>query len=159
MLQRIQTVFLLLVVLLMLLTLIFPMWVYHSPDTDKGIMLTAFYLVTNNGLEEVSKEYFPYILIGAFAILSAIVGIVEITRFKNRMLQIKLSALNSLLIFCSLGLSFWFGKGVMESEEIQNSWTYGIGSFLPVGAMIFNVLANRFIRKDERLVRSVDRIR
>ncbi|MBL3654570.1 DUF4293 domain-containing protein [Fulvivirga sediminis] len=159
MLQRIQTVFLLLVVLLMLLTLIFPMWVYHAPDSDKGIMLTAFYLVTNNGLEQASKEYFPYILIGCFAILSVIIGIIEISRFKNRLLQIKLSALNSLLIFCTLGLSFWLGKGVMESEQIQNSWTYGIGSFLPVGAMLFNVLANRFIRKDERLVRSVDRIR
>jgi hypothetical protein len=33
------------------------------------------------------------------------------------------------------------------------------GYFLPLGAMIFNSLANRYIKKDEDLVRSVDRIR
>ena len=33
------------------------------------------------------------------------------------------------------------------------------GYFLPLGAMILNSLANRFIKKDEDLVRSVDRIR
>jgi len=30
---------------------------------------------------------------------------------------------------------------------------------MPVAALLFNVLANKFIRKDEKLVRSVDRIR
>ncbi|UII22378.1 DUF4293 domain-containing protein [Fulvivirga ligni] len=159
MLQRIQTVFLLLVVILMLLTLIFPMWAYHSPDSDQGILLTAFYLLTSNGVEEVSKVTFPYILIGVCAVLSAIVGIVEITRFNNRLLQIKLSALNSLLMIGTLGLGFWFAREVMAEESIEQNWTYGMGSFLPIGAMIMNVLANRFIRKDEKLVRSVDRIR
>ena len=36
---------------------------------------------------------------------------------------------------------------------------YKPGLFMPAAALIFNSLANRFIRKDERLIRSVDRIR
>jgi hypothetical protein len=36
---------------------------------------------------------------------------------------------------------------------------FEIGFFVPLLALIFNSLANRFIRRDEKLVRSVDRIR
>jgi hypothetical protein len=34
-----------------------------------------------------------------------------------------------------------------------------MGLYLPIAAMICNILANRFIRRDENLVRSADRMR
>jgi hypothetical protein len=36
---------------------------------------------------------------------------------------------------------------------------YLIGTYLPMGAMVCNLIANRFIRRDENLVRSADRLR
>ena len=36
---------------------------------------------------------------------------------------------------------------------------HGFGLYLPGAAVIFNLIANRFIRKDEKLVRDSDRIR
>jgi hypothetical protein len=41
--------------------------------------------------------------------------------------------------------------------ELQGN--YLMGFYLPVVALLFNLLSNRFIRKDEMLVKSADRIR
>ena len=55
--------------------------------------------------------------------------------------------------------SFGGTQGVYShsSEACACDMTFGL--FLPAAALICNMIANRFIRKDERLVRSVDRIR
>ena len=46
-----------------------------------------------------------------------------------------------------------------NSLGMESRGLFKPGYFLPLGAMILNSLANRFIKKDEDLVRSVDRIR
>ena len=71
------------------------------------------------------------------------------------MLQMKLSALNSLFMAATLGISVYYGTGMVK----EYAGGYGLGLFLPGAAMICNILANRYIRRDERLVKSVDRIR
>jgi len=158
MLQRIQTVFLLLVVLLMGGTLAFPLWSFTAEDSDFYYVLFAFYF---EGLDASSPEvinvYFPYSLIATLAISSVTVTIIEISKFKNRLLQMKLGALNALLMAGTMGLGVYFATDLMETKQIAGN--YGIGLFLPGVAMICNVIANRFIRRDEKLVRSVDRIR
>lgn len=160
MLQRIQTVFLLLVVLLMLLMLIFPLWSYQAQDMTTNYVLTSFYLEVNDSVAATpQKVFFPYTLVSILAVLAAMVGIIEITKFKNRLLQMKLGALNSLFMAGTMGLSLYFASEIMNEKQLQYGWSYGIGVFFPAAAMICNVIANRFIRKDERLVRSVDRIR
>ena len=160
MLQRIQTVFLLLVVVLMLLMLLFPLWTYQAEDGSVTYVLTSFYLEVQEGSgAEVSRVYSPYVFVAVLAISAAIVGIVEITRFKNRLLQMKLGALNSLFMAGAMGLGLYLASNLMEEKQLQYGWSYGMAVFFPAAAMICNVIANRFIRKDERLVRSVDRIR
>lgn len=159
MLQRIQTVFLSLVVLLMLLMLIFPLWTYQSEDMSITYMLTALYLEIKEGTAEATKIYFPYTFVATLAIAAATVGIIEITKYKNRLLQMKLGALNSLLMAGAMGLALYFASDIMDEKQLTYGWSYGVGVFFPAAAMICNVLANRFIRKDEKLVRSVDRIR
>lgn len=154
MLQRIQSVFLFIAVLLMLLMTIFPVWVYQPENSDTVSVLTAFYF-EQGGV----KEFMPYTLIAVLAILSAIVGFIEIFKFKNRLLQMKLGTLNSLLMIGTLGLSFYFANELIEKFNLQLGWSYGMAVYFPPAAMLCNIMANRFIRKDEKLVRSVDRIR
>ena len=45
--------------------------------------------------------------------------------------------------------------------SIQNEYegTFGFGLFIYAMAMLLNIVARRFIQKDEKLVRSVDRLR
>jgi hypothetical protein len=104
----------------------------------------------------------PYAITGILALIAAIIAIFEIFKFKNRILQLKLGFLNSLIMASTIGLTFWF------SSQGQKEWIHLSGALgqymlpgfmLPAAGMLFNVIANRFIRKDENLVRSVDRLR
>lgn len=158
MLQRIQTVFLILAALFMTGSLFFPIWISQAPDSDTIYRLFSFYLEKtddSNDIAEITKSFMPYMLISIFAIISVLVAIVEITKFKNRLLQMKLSALNSLFMAATLGFSAYYATDLFK----QYGGGYALGLFLPAVAMVLNMLANRYIRKDERLVKSVDRIR
>lgn len=152
MLQRIQTIFLALVALCMLLMLFFPIWSGGISPAGEEMTLTAWKFTS--GDMEIS---FPYTFIATLAIAAIIVAIIEISKYNNRLLQIKLGALNSLLMAGALGLSVFFYRDIVQESSSRGD--YGIGLWLPAIAMIFNVIANRFIRKDEKLVRSADRIR
>jgi len=77
----------------------------------------------------------------------------------------KLGALNSIIMTVCLGLSVWFATDLQRDLAQSHEWmkthvgAYGYGLYIPVAAMLLNLIANRLIRRDEKLVRSVDRIR
>ncbi|MEM9857567.1 MAG: DUF4293 domain-containing protein [Bacteroidota bacterium] len=156
MLQRIQTVFLVLVAICMLLTFFLPFWTYQNTEQDIYYQLYAL-LYEANVDGKITKLYYPYTFTAVLASLSIIVAIVEITRYDNRLLQIKLGALNSLFIAGALILATYFATDFIKELNVTGS--YGLAFFMPAAALFFNLLANRYIRKDERLVKSVDRIR
>ncbi len=159
MLQRIQTIFLLLVVICMSVTFFFPLWTLLAEDGSK--IYELFNLKLNSYSPEdgsLNELYFPYSFVASLAAASITIAIIEITKFNNRLLQMKLGALNAMLMAATMGLSVYFATDLITSE-VSNGGKYGLGLFLPAAAMICNIIANRFIRKDERLVRSVDRIR
>lgn len=159
MLQRIQTVFLLIIAALMTLFLFFPVWIGVYPDGSSSHQIFALfhYQYGPDGQEE-TVEYLPYAISGILAGLAIVIAVVEAFAYKNRMTQVKLGALNALILGGSLASAIWIANQSMQGwEGIQGQ--YGIGVFFPVFALICNILANRFIRKDEKLVRSMDRIR
>lgn len=160
MIQRIQTVFLLIVGIAMLVFLFAPLWQKVDTNSGASYTLTAFYLETVTSPEEgVKNEFDPYVIPGVLGILSVCVAFIAIGMYKKRMRQIMLSTLNSLLIGTALGLSAYWATQAEGNflPGIQGSYSYGL--FLPAIALVFNSLAVRFIRKDERLVRSMDRLR
>ncbi|MEJ2003375.1 MAG: DUF4293 domain-containing protein [Cyclobacteriaceae bacterium] len=119
---------------------------------------TPFYLEISESDGNVELIYSPYVIIAILAVASATLALIEITKFKNRLLQIKLGALNSLFMAAAVVIMVLFSNNITENYEVTSS-QYGISMFLPVVAMIFNLIANRFIRRDEKLVRSADRLR
>ena len=77
--------------------------------------------------------------------------------YKNRNLQIRATNL-ALLINCGLiGLLFFSADSM--STTFQSKVHYLYGSYLPVIIAIFLFLAIRFIKRDDALVRSADRLR
>lgn len=162
MIQRIQTLFLLGIALCMGVYIALPQWEKVSEASAQKMTLDAFGLKTyvlesENTWTLVSHEYPYYIAI--FAALSIIVAIYSVFQYKNRLLQMKLGALIALLIMVTVGLSVY----IIYSHEMDIDPGVKVrpqvGFFLPLLALIFNSLANRFIKKDEKLVKSVDRIR
>ncbi len=152
--QRVQTIFLLLLAALMFITVFMECW--REQQGNQITTLDAFQLEHfRQGTEASSK---PVFYIAGLAILSSILGFFSITRFKNRLLQIKLGALNSLLMAGVLGLIMLFSNQGEEYIQGQGG-EYLLGTYLPMAAMICNLIANRFIRRDENFVRSSDRLR
>lgn len=167
MLQRIQTIFMTLAATAMILVLFFPIWEKSDQDFEDENREYAIMNAFELRYELRNKENEPTELLGSQstllisigAVLSALVMLFSITRYKNRKTQVKLNALFSLLSAATfVGIYLYISKAnALFNPEIFG--TFLIGFYLPIVAMLNNFIANRFIRKDEALVRSADRIR
>lgn len=160
MIQRVQTVLLLLVSLSMIFFLLLPVWIKADPATGAlyRVFSTHLYFQPGAGADP-EITFFPWAYSGIVALLTILVAWIEIFKFKNRLTQVKLGTLNSLLITGALVWLVYLTYDA-QSEILPNILgQYKAGLFMPAAALIWNSLANRFIRRDEKLVRSVDRIR
>jgi hypothetical protein len=88
-------------------------------------------------------------------IVLAVVAFIAIFLYNNRKLQMKVVLLSILLSVVLIGL---FIFGLTQHIGIQN-YVFKIGAILPVFILLFNVLAYFSIKSDEKLVRSMDRLR
>lgn len=137
MLQRIQTIYLLIAFIVNgVLPFIFPLWV-----TGEG---KDFYFMSN-------------IAYTALFGLSTTLSLVSIFSYKKRQNQFVMNRLNMILNLILIGLFVYqslnlSGEATVVSEK-------GIGMFLPIISIVFLFLANKAIKKDEDLVKSVDRLR
>ena len=156
MIQRIQSVFLLLLAIAMIVLLFIPIWQETSPQTNQELELTAFQLTNKTAGNATSTSS---IAIGILAIISACVALYEIFQYKNRLTQMKLGMLNTLLIAGLLGAIIYYSLFVGEDINKTIEGEREIGFYFPVVALLLNSLSNRFISRDEKLVRSVDRLR
>ncbi len=157
MIQRIQTIFLALAAICMFSVLFFPVLNLSTGDGEREILLTAYQLQFIEGGEPVNEQ--PTFYIAVLVFLSATLAIASIFSYKNRLTQMKLNFGNTLFMAATLGINLYF---IFEAEDFllgAREGSFGIGFYLVPSAMIFNSLANRFIRKDEKLVRSADRFR
>jgi hypothetical protein len=138
MIQRIQTVYLLLTfVVTGVLMFFIPLW---TLNTGK-----AFYFM---------QDQFYTILLG----LSTMLTVISIISFKKRQNQFVMNRLNIILNLILLGL-FVYRSLNLSGETVNAVSEKGIGMFLPIVAIVLLVLANKAIKKDEDLVKSVDRLR
>ena len=137
MIQRIQTIYLLLAfVATAVLPFVFPLWKLENGQ-DFYFMLDQVYIV----------------LFGLSTAMTAI----TIISYKKRQNQFVLGRLNIILNLILLGLFVY--RSLNISGEAVNVSEKGIGMFLPIVAIVLLVLANKAIKKDEDLVKSVDRLR
>ena len=163
MIQRIQSVFLLLITIAMLCFLFLPIW-SKTDASGQEYVINAFSLAATNAASTsgaasatISKST---IVIAVLAILAALVALYEIFQYKNRLTQMKLGFLNTLLLAGLMGSCFYYVSYVGEATvKASGRGEYEAGFYLPLLALALNALANRFIRRDEQLVRSVDRLR
>lgn len=154
MIQRIQTIFLFIVLLALVAFNFFPYWQSMPQDGQASHLLFSYAHVVVNG-EETSMAIGLFAVVAGLTSLAALLAIIEIGLYKNRVLQMKIGALNSVLMTVALGFMTYF---VLQLQK-ELSGSFGLGIFILAVAMVANVLARRFINKDEKLVRSVDRIR
>jgi hypothetical protein len=145
----------------MIATLFFPFWEESSMESKEVVTINAFELVYAQTSDLVGPTVIstkPTWYISVLAILAAAVAMFSIFQYKNRLRQIQLGARNSLLMGGNIALVYYFStKGEPIIANHQGDFLFGF--FIVAAGLFFNALANRFIRNDEKLVKSADRIR
>ena len=143
MIQRIQSLYLLVAGIISGgLTFVFKLW-----STNKEIIFSTDLLNSSSILDKS---------IPLLYIVSAILSIVAIFLFKNRQLQFVFGRLNILTNLFLLGVLVYLSLTLSGEASVSEK---GIGMFIPVITILLVVLANKAIKKDEDLVKSVDRLR
>jgi hypothetical protein len=142
MIQRIQSIYLLIVAVLSGgLIFVFDLW------TVEGMEVFAFDLLSE---ESILQKSVPILFVA-----SALLALISIFSYKDRKKQFVFGRLIILINLFLLGILIYVSlslPGEVTSEK-------GIGMFIPTVAILFSVMANRAIKKDEDLVKSVDRLR
>ena len=101
--------------------------------------------------EQIYNKALPFLFI-----LSAIGSLVAVFSYKNRTRQIIINRINIVINFLLLGIIVYHLLNLPGEIDISEK---GIGVFIPLMVIVFLALANKAILKDEKLVKSVDRLR
>ena len=153
MIQRIQTVFLLVATILLGFMLFMPI-AQIVRVTDEALFKLGFKGLT--GIENLSDNFNSIPMSILIAICLAIC-IITISLYKKRMLQIRLCVGNIVLLVGLEGLMFYYIR--MAKLVIGGTASYTIVFIFPLVSAILVILALRTIARDEALVKSLDRLR
>lgn len=161
MIQRIQSLYLLLSAVLVGLSIISPLVEFAS--YNDFARLSAFSLETTSGDSEPWQLVSHLWALGILFSATALLNVVIIFLYKKRMLQIRLTryslimkvALVAVIVYFSFVLNNEIKAYSPDLHEIKPC----LGSLFVVVAMVLDWLALKAIRKDEALVQSIDRIR
>ncbi|UYQ92264.1 DUF4293 domain-containing protein [Chitinophaga horti] len=149
MIQRIQSLYLLLAAGAGAATWFYNLW---KANVNAG---TSTYVKYFNA-QESYLVFIVYMVIVALALLC-------IFLYKNRKLQFRLTVLNVFLTAAAIILQYFKVQATANALEQKGqqiiSSSYLPAAFLPVLMLILLILAARGIYKDEKLIKSLDRLR
>lgn len=151
MIQRIQSIYLLVATALVLIFYMFPIAVFVTPAFPY-----EFYSCHLTHPENLNPPItlFPLALLPIF---SGILSVISIFMFKKRKLQMRLGKINMLILFTTIVFMFMYIYKI--DSLLSGTVTYGFSGIFPVIAFGMVLMANRAIKSDDDLVRSADRIR
>ena len=155
MIQRIQTIYLLLATVLMSLALCLPLATIWQGGNE--LVVKAFFLDGEMGFKAPLPIY-----LGIVMAIAALLPLVTIFIYKNRLTQIRLCVSELVLLVGSIAFVALYCYrlcDVLKEMFPELNFTLGFAALMPVVSIIPVVLAIRGIAKDEALVRSLDRIR
>ena len=149
--QRIQTIFLVLAAAAMLFASSSPLATFNYNYSEE-VVFESMGIYLNGTLNDSTWGLF------AISIGSSVLALITIFLYKKRMLQIRLSIFNLvLMIGFYLFFGFIFYKVYSVEELLFNK--IGVGLIMPLIAIILTILAIRRIGSDEALVQSLNRLR
>jgi uncharacterized membrane protein YsdA (DUF1294 family) len=97
-------------------------------------------------------------LLVLFIIALGVLSLITIFLFKNRKLQFRLTILNIVLSIVYIFVQYLFIEQFKKDNAITTG-SYQVSALLPIVMTIFLIMAARGIYKDDKLVKSLDRLR
>ncbi len=155
MLQRIQSIYFLFASMVIFALFVFPL--AHNIFVDGklvNVSVTGVYEILN----EQDKQTHTFLPLTIATVFAALIPLALIFLYKNRKQQITISYVAVLVL---IGYSFWMAQTVKNvvgpiTLEYKNM---GIGLFLTSLSIILIIFAVKAIQRDEKLVKSADRLR
>jgi len=157
MIQRIQTIFMLLSILI-IVPFLYMSFAQFSVDSGIVYQLKIWGLFSKSA--ESTHKVLSFIPLLVVFFICLIYPLINIFMYKKRKTQIRnngFAILSNTLLIAGM---FYFIENALSDfgkEGIKPDYSFII--FLPAISILCLFLANRFIKKDEALIRSVDRIR
>ena len=103
-----------------------------------------------------AEKLFTFKAIPILFVISGVMSFISIFLFKKRQNQFVINRLNILINLILLGVLIYHLLTLSGEAQVSEK---GIGAALPLAVIVLLVLANKAIKKDEDLVKSVDRLR
>jgi hypothetical protein len=155
MIQRIQSVYLLMTTFLSVLFLKGSFLTFFK-ESGTILILTfnGLFRITNGQQEQIAISLIP---LSVLIILIIITSTISILIFKKRKIQLRFTKSLIYLIILFIILSSIYSLIVITRYEVNILPT--IKMFIPFGMLVFSILANRGIKKDDDLVKSYERLR
>jgi hypothetical protein len=155
MIQRIQSVYLLVTTLLSVLFLKGSFLTFFK-ESGTILILTfnGLYRIANGQQEQIAISLIP---LSVLIILIIITSVISILIFKKRKIQLRFTKSLIYLIILFIILSSIYSLIVITRYGVNILPT--IKMFIPFGMLVFSILANRGIKKDDDLVKSYERLR
>lgn len=157
MIQRLQTVWLLISSIVLLGLFLFPYIGYIDlVGLGKNIYVTGVYSAVNN----VTTKESGFLLLTIATVLIALFPVFIIFKYKSRKLQLKLIFLQVILL-CLLAIWMFVAANQILDQINQTigANNIGVGFFLLPVSVICLAFAIKGIRNDEKLIKSADRLR
>ena len=110
-------------------------------------------------LSDMTYNVMDHIVLTGLAGLGILVSIIAIFIFKQRHLQLRMGYMLIILSILTPLVAFLLIYNEKTAVNDVNQINDSLGLYLPVLALVCGVLANRFVKKDNKLVKSMDRLR
>ncbi|GHU85441.1 hypothetical protein FACS1894153_0670 [Bacteroidia bacterium] len=124
---------------------------YHELPCSIGVL--GF-----RGFELSSGNYIFWIL-RLFASAFVILAIVSLSLYKKRMLQLKFVMFTFLSNILLIGMNFFSIELLTKQIQYTGKVEYSLWIYIPIVTILFISMAQRGIKKDETIARSLDRLR
>lgn len=151
MIQRIQSIHLLLASIALIIPYFSPLAIFVSGE--QAYQLFACHVETST----VNASSFNVIPLAALYFLGLLIALVSIFLFKKRKMQIKIARMAMFVVILSIALAGYYFYSIQSQLSITGQPAFAAA--MPIVACVFLFMGIRAIKKDEALVRSADRIR
>jgi len=156
MIQRVQSIYLLLVVVLMSFLIFKPFAEVALQDGQVAVFYT--YAIKKYITKEHSEMVIRTLPVIIMICLIGLISFMNIFQFRRRIVQMRVCIMNMLLMAGLMILMFYY-YFMVKSTLLVESHMLKLPVIFPVIGIVLTLLAYRKINEDEILVRSYDRLR
>ncbi len=157
MIQRIQTVYLAIAAIALAVAFFFPVMSF----INEGQIWLEVYLkgFQDNSAPSLGLNKLMLLPLQLLNVIVIIMAGLAIFLYKNRKLQMRVVRLGIVMILVVVALVFFYYGNILGKATLTIPDFNHTGIYLILGSLVMFVLANRSIQKDDKLVRSADRLR